>query len=97
MTIEIPFEVGQEVCRASSDRTLKVDVVTDITYEVFIHVRDQETGEIHAVRPEFLYTMERAKEYATELLGRIDNVLASKVRASEEPLLVEEPLSREVS
>lgn len=82
MTVEIPFEVGQKVCRTTQDNVFKVEVVESITYEVFVHVRDQDTGELSVLSPDKIYSLQQAKAYAEGVCTKINEMIAADEQAA---------------
>lgn len=78
MDIKVPFEVGQLVCHSSPERIFNAGVVESIEAEIFIKVREVETGILRTYKPQDIYSLEAAKEFVTGVLTELDELAAQK-------------------
>ena len=72
MVIEIPFEVGTMVCFSNSRHIFNAGTVEAIEAEIFVKVRDRETGDVEIYKPEQIFSKEAAREYVNSVLARLD-------------------------
>lgn len=76
-TIDVKAEIGQLVFFMTNAKALNVGTVESIDTEIFVKVRDAETGDIHVLKPEQLYDKEAALAYVDEKRKQIETIAAS--------------------
>lgn len=84
-TIDVNTDVGQAVFFMTGAKALNAGVVESIQVEVFVRVRDFETGDIHILKPEQLYDKAAALAYVDEKRAQIEAL----AKALEAPAVVE--------
>ncbi len=78
MVIEVPFDVEDTVCYTHPKRIFNSGTVEAIEAEVFIKVRNHETGELEVYKPEQIYTVDAARDYVESVRARLDALNAPK-------------------
>ncbi len=75
MVFEVSHEVDDTVCYPNGNRIFNTGQVVSIEAEIFVKVRDDETGEIQTFKPGDLYSLQAAKDYVDQVQARLLNLL----------------------
>lgn len=75
--IEVTAEVGKAMFFMTESKSLNAGIVESVDAEVFVKVRNIETGDVHILKPEQLYDKAAALAYVDEKKREIESLSAS--------------------